>query len=212
MTHSLYRTGSYDEVKDDFVVLIMPGKGINVEGSAAKMKQFLDIANRHAPTDLGGWAIGHMYNSTLEDMKDKVIDRAASCSVVYDSKEFLVEFLKEMKEADLGLSLVISGVDEIVKNDVCKELDIKPHTTNYSLGIMGKTEKLPQDERVLAVATMCGHGMVSYNLINQAVAEVRGGADPEQVAAKLAQPCSCAIFNVRRAVGLLKEMSRDTLE
>ena len=37
MTHTLHRAGSEQSLSDDFVVLMMPSKDINHEGSAPKL-------------------------------------------------------------------------------------------------------------------------------------------------------------------------------
>ena len=83
-----------------------------------------------------------------------------------------------------------------------------PHTVEHSLGVWGKTDLLP-DEEVLQISTMCGHGMVSFGLIEKAVADVKAGrSTPEQAARELAAPCVCGIFNPTRAAELLREMMK----
>ena len=44
----------------------------------------------------------------------------------------MFEALRQIKELDLGLSVTVSGLNEDIL-DMCKELDISPHSVNYSL-------------------------------------------------------------------------------
>ena len=44
MTHTLHRAGSEQSLSDDFVVLMMPSKDINHEGSAPKLRRFFELA------------------------------------------------------------------------------------------------------------------------------------------------------------------------
>lgn len=114
--------------------------------------------------------------------------------------------LKELKEADLGLSTVVSGIYEHV--DQCLEkAGLQHHTANFSLGIWGNTGKLPSDD-VLEVTTMCGHVMVSSNLVLEMVKEVKAGTKtPDQAAKVLAPQCACGIFNPARAAKLITAMA-----
>jgi hypothetical protein len=69
---------------------------------------------------------------------------------------------------------------------------------------MGKTERLPNSQ-VLEMNTLCGHGMVSFNLIKKVMDQVKlGKLTPKQGAVLLAKPCVCAAFNPARAEELLE--------
>ncbi|MFZ7120221.1 MAG: hypothetical protein ACOWWH_04650 [Eubacteriaceae bacterium] len=88
---------------------------------------------------------------------------------------------------------------------LAEELDIEPHSINLSLGVFGRTEKLPPEE-VLEFITMCGHGMISRNLVTKLIKEVRDGKKSKEQAAKImASPCVCGIFNTNRAIKLLSK-------
>ena len=53
---------------------------------------------------------------------------------------------------------------------------------------------------------MCGHGMVSFNLVRRMASEVRKGTLSLQKAAGImAKPCVCGVFNNKRAEDLLKQ-------
>ncbi len=148
-----------------------------------------------------------MKGNRFEFPADDIIAEANGDSfTVFDNPADLTEFLKEVKEADLGLSIVVSGIFE--KVDECFEkAGLKHHTANFSLGIWGKQELLPDDD-TLEVTTMCGHGMIPTNLVRVMVNEIREGRRTPEAAAKLLAPnCSCGIFNPVRAAELLEAMA-----
>ncbi len=107
---------------------------------------------------------------------------------VFKDKETLSKFVKELKEADLGLSTVLSGLYDEVKG-CCGSLGIKLHTVEHSLGVHGNTKKLPP-ENVLEIHTMCGHALIAPNLIEAMVEEIKKGKKTAEAAAdELARQC-----------------------
>ena len=84
------------------------------------------------------------------------------------------------------------------------------HSAGYSLGFEGKTEHLPNGD-VLALSTMCGHGMVSQSLAKKMIDWVKEGRrTPEQASVVLSRFCSCGVFNPSRATRLLEEARERT--
>ena len=204
MTHSLHRRGSRESLSEDYVMLCLPAVGVNDEGHAPKLKKFLEIAVRHDPKNIGSIKLGNMYSHK----KEEVIEAAqAVVHAVFSTQEDVTAVLKELKEADLGPSVVVSGIFENV--DQCLEqAGLKHHTANFSLGVWGKTEKLPEED-VLEVATMCGHAMISSNLIKSMVDEIKAGRKtPDEAAKVLAPQCACGIFNPDRAAKLMAAMAK----
>jgi hypothetical protein len=101
--------------------------------------------------------------------------------------------------------VVVSGLFSHFKED-CKKLDLPIHTVNYSLGIWGKTERLP-DPKITEITTMCGHGLVSFNLVQSLLKEIRRGKKTlEEASQIIARPCVCGVVNTTRAEELLKAM------
>ena len=124
---------------------------------------------------------------------------------VFADPNTVAEVLQEVKAAHLGMSVVVSGLFERVR-ECCRRIGQAPapHTIEYSLGIWGRTEGLP-DDYVLEISTMCGHGMVAFSLVLDAFEEVKSGrASPEEAARRLAEPCVCGVFNPTRAAHLLR--------
>lgn len=86
---------------------------------------------------------------------------------------------------------MVSGLFDQVKAS-CRCAGLTPHTANVSLGIFGKTDKLPK-EGVLEIASMCGHNMVSFGVIKKLVRDIEDGfTTPEQAAKKLRRAVSAA--------------------
>jgi len=203
MTHSLHRRGTAESLSKDYVLIMLRAIDINDRGYLPKVQEFLRIALRHNPVNLGSEMKGSMYEFQPEEV---IADAKGDSHVVFDNPEALTQFLKELKEADLGLSVVVSGIFEIV--DKClEEAGLKHHTANFSLGIWGKTEKLPSDD-ILEVTTMCGHGLISTNLVKTMVTEIKAGTKtPEEAAKTLTPNCTCGIFNPVRTAKLLAAMA-----
>jgi len=199
MTHSLHRRGTAESLSEDFVVLMVRAVGINDADYLSKVQEFLRIALRHNPKNIGSEMKGSMYSYPPEEV---IAEARGDSHAVFDNPQAVTEFLKDLKKADLGLSVVVSGIFELV--DECLEkAGLKHHTANFSLGIWGKTEKLPSDD-ILEITTMCGHGLVSTNLVKAMLQEIKAGTKTPEEAAKILTPnCTCGIFNPARAAKLL---------
>jgi len=183
----------------------MAAKGINEEGSAEKMREFLRVNLRHSPVNIGDMRTGNMYNTGIDEILEKVTSTSIVHGVFAD-RDTVSNVLRDLKEADLGLSVVVSGPFSCVK-EICQAVGLSPHTVDYSLDIWGNREKLPPDE-ILEVTTMCGHAMVASNLLRSLVNDIKTGEiSSEDAAEKLARLCECGIFNPSRAAELLSEMA-----
>jgi len=203
MTHSLHRRGTRESLSEDYVMLCLPAVGVNDEGHAPKLKKFLEIAVRYDPVNIGAIKLGNMYSHSKEEV---IAAAQAVTHAVFVKPEQVASVLQDLKEADLGMSVVVSGIFENV--DKCVEkAGLKHHTANFSLGIWGNTKRLPSDD-ILEVATMCGHAMISANLIKSAVDEIKAGRKtPDEAARMLAPQCACGIFNPARAAKLMAAMA-----
>ena len=206
MTHTLHRRGDVESLSRDFVFLMMPSKDINHVGSAPKLRAFLSLALECGAISIGDCRSGNQYyQGGLDRVLENVEDRAV-VHAVFDDRDKVMTMLARLKEADLGLSVVLSGLVDVVDN-CCQQVGIQRHTVEHSLGIWGRTDKLPSEE-VLQVNTMCGHGMVTVGLINDVVERIRAGKlTAEQGAEELFKPCMCGIFNTSRATELLARMT-----
>lgn len=202
MTHTLHRTGDQESLTADFVVFTMSAKTVNAAGSAAKMQKFIEIVERFEPVNWGDMKTGNIYNTTRENLMANVRDTSIVHSVFTD-REKVGQVLAALKEAGLGTSVIVSGLVEETDHQ-CGLCDLEMHTVEFSGGIHGRTELLPEDE-VLAVTTMCGHGMVARNLVRHLAGKVRRGKMTlAEAGIELAKPCQCGIFNPIRAERLIE--------
>lgn len=206
MTHTLHRQGTEENLREDFVLLCLPAVGVNDQGASAKLREFLKIALRHNPVNIGDPKTGNMYIHSVDDILSKMQDRTGAHAVFTDA-DTVAQVLKEVKEADLGMSLVLSSLFDAAET-CCRKAGLKRHTVEYSLGVWGKTEKLPPKD-VLEVTTMCGHGMVSSDLVSSLAQDIkRGKLTAQDAATEVAKQCCCGIFNLSRATRLLSAMAK----
>ena len=210
MTHTLHRLGNRENLAGDYVVFAMSAKGINEKDSAPAMRKFLELAYELDPINLGDMKTGNFLKISREEMMDKVQD-VSIVHAVYSDEKKVAALLKKVKEADLGVSVVVSGLLDRVKA-VGDSVNVPPHTVECSAGIWGKMEKLPSAE-TLQLTTMCGHGMVAANLVNQYVKQIKfGKMTAAEAAKKLAEPCECGVFNIERAERLLTAMAAEDFQ
>ena len=205
MTHTLHRRGTPENLGNDYVILAMSAKGINEVDSAPRLREFLRIAARHKPVNMGDMKTGNTFAVPTEKIIENVQDTSIVHAVFADT-DSLAAAIKDIAAADLGVSVVVSGLLEATR-ECCAGVGTPHHTVEHSLGIWGRTDLLPSDA-VLQVATMCGHGMVAHNLVTSLAADVKAGRiTAKAAAASLAEPCVCGIFNPVRAEALLKAMA-----
>lgn len=205
MSHSLHRCGSPESLENDYMVFAMTAKGFNEKGSKEALKEFMRIVIKHKPVNFGDMKTGNRF--IMEDELE-IVDKTEDTSIVqsiFTDKETVKKVIRELKEADLGVSVIVTGiVDNVYK--MCNEVGIDRHTVEYSLGIRGNLSKLPAEE-ILEITTMCGHGMVSQNLAKQMLVDIKKGRRTAAEAGQyLATPCVCGIFNPARAQKLLEQL------
>jgi len=206
MTHTLHRQGSKESLDKDYIFLCMAAKGFNEDGADEKMREFLRIMMRHNPVNAGDMRSGNMFNSNMDDIVSKVSSTSIVHGVFTDS-DTATKVLQELKDADLGMSIVVSGPFDSV-DCICKAAGLSPHSVDFSGGIWGNTKKLPAKE-VQEVTTMCGHAMVASNLVKSLVDDLKAGQITADEAGKeLAKQCACVIFTPDRAAKLLTAMAK----
>ena len=217
MTHSLHRFGGREDLAGDYIVFAMPARGLNDEDAVENEKEFLRRALKHGPVNLGdakrgGWYrpqkdLGptvHWRRETASDPEWVIdgVDAAGIVAAVFDNYEAMASFVRELRELDLGVSINISALADRAAQ-CCQDCDIIRHSVEYSLGFLGRTDKLPEKE-VLELSTMCGHGTISFALAGKMLERVRcGRRTPEEAARTLARFCVCSIFNPARAEKIL---------
>lgn len=192
MTHSLHRKGNIEDLKRDYVILAMLAAGINDKypDSRKKLIRIGEILNEHKPINIMpeiAWKISPIITATFTDV------------------ETVNKVMKTLKEENLGVSIVISGLLSEIQN-IATKVDLNLHTVHLSLGTFGKKELLPS-EKILEITTMCGHHCISSQSIEYYVQLIKNGnISVEESAIKLARPCVCGIFNLSRAVQILNTL------
>ena len=205
MTHTLHRRGTPENLEQDYVIFSMTAKGFNERGSRGALEEFLRILAKYNVANVGDMKTGNRFIVDKEIIFQNIQDTSIVHAVFTDRNQ-VTQALRELKEADLGVSVIVSGIVEHV-HEACREAGLDRHTVEYSVGIRGNLARLPEDE-ILEVTTMCGHGMVSQHLVRQMIIDIKKGRRDEREAAELlATPCVCGVFNPVRAQRLLRELA-----
>jgi hypothetical protein len=129
----------------------------------------------------------------------------AGAAAVFTDLDTLKEVVADLVEADLGISINISGLLEGV-HECCRSNGIERHSVEQSLGFWGARDLLPERE-ILAFNTLCGHGLISFGFIRKMIEYVKmRKLTPRQAARTMGKCCECGVFNVDRAEMLLAKM------
>jgi hypothetical protein len=209
MTHTHYREGSVESLKNDFVFVITGAKGFNKTGCAPRLKEMTRLTTQFIPVNMGCMEYGNLsrgipVTSIIENIKDSDL-----VQVVFDNKKDAIKALRALKEADLGISVVISGLNEEVKN-IVKQAGIAdyPHTANITIGFMGKKSLTASDD-IRQITTMCGHHMISAKIVEYLVEMIKTDRiTPIMAAVQVSKQCTCGAFNTRRAATLFEEIAK----
>lgn len=233
MTNSMHRQGSVRSLEHDFILFTHAATGYNKKGSAPRHQAFARIVLKHRPVNFGigkfdfrrsnflrelfrarrqGEMFGPGGQPTEETYRywesriAQITDDDAAFAV-FDEAENFKAAVMELKAADLGISIDATGLhDEIDR--VLRECGIVRHSIEHSLGFRGNLRRLPE-QPVLELSTMCGHGMVSFNLARKMMDMVKlGQLTPERAAQYLAKGCTCSIYNPRRACEILEDVAK----
>lgn len=210
MSHTNHRSGSVESLKNDFPFITLGAANFNRDGIGPKLGEATKIYMKHNPINHSWVGVPADVEITpdtpsivFKDADDKTLSHA-----LFGSKEDLIACLKDLKEADLGVCAVVSGLFADV-HECCHEAGLTPHTVNTSLGIMGRTELLPEPH-ILDITTMCGHGYISFELVKDCVKRIKAGKmTAAEAADKVCALCKCGIFNPIRAERIFEELVRD---
>ena len=124
MTNTLHRYGSAESLADDYIVFAIPARGFNDKDVDHKQRRFLEIARRFDPVNLGDASHGGIFRPSHSLMPavhwkrksspdfDTVlagVSGPTTVAAVFDQPEKVVDFIKALKQEDLGLSINISA-------------------------------------------------------------------------------------------------------
>jgi hypothetical protein len=209
MTNTLHRQGTPENLTNDYVIFVHLAKGINAEGSAPKIREFIRICLKYHPINTGFAKEGNIFKDDFDIQKViSTLEDGTIVAAVFKDLDTLHEVVKELIQADLGISINISGLLEEVQA-CCRKAGIERHSVEHSLGVWGSKDRLPE-KPILEFNTMCGHGMVSFNLIRKMIDFVKLRRLTTKEAARiLAKCCECGAFNPDRAEMLLEKMRKE---
>jgi hypothetical protein len=206
MTHSIHREGPPDLLNQEFVLFVYPARGFNYDGSGPKIRRLGEMLFHQGPANLLVLSLRqNMYSGVpQEEILDSIKDGTKIFSVL-EGQEKLKDTLAKIKAMDEGISIVVTGNIDRVRQ-VAAEIGLDPHTINLSLGIHGRTDRLPPAD-IRQFTTMCGHGMVSPSLIRDVIRRIKAGKLDLWVASLIAAaPCACGIYNPCRSAEMLKDL------
>ena len=188
MSHSLHRKGNHESLSNDFILIALLNKSTSKslwQEQCEKLKKLSEICLRHKPDNYG--------------------KSAAVFHAVYTDIDLVEKVLEELKRADLGISVVITGIrDHVIA--VGKKLSLPLNAVHLSLGVFGNKARL-SDEKILEVTTMCGHHCISPFLVKKIISSLRSDQiNMQDAISELSSLCSCGIFNRQRAQELLDEI------
>jgi len=208
MTNTLHRQGNGESLKKDYVIFAHPAKGITREGSAPKLQEFMRICLKYRPVNMGDSKQGNMLQDDIHI--DRLISNqqdGAGATAVFTDLDTLQKVVEELIRADLGISINISGLMDEVQT-CCRRAGIERHSAEHSLGFWGAKDRLPERE-VLEFNALCGHGMVSFNLIRKMIEYVKlRRLTPRKAARIMAKCCECGAFNPVHAEMLLEKVKK----
>ncbi len=207
MTHSLHREGTRESLLRDYAVFIYPARGFNYKRSQPRIRRDVEIFYDVGPDNMCATTLRrNMYSEVTHEQVLDSISKGTEGTRVYatfSSREKIKELLTRLKEADQGISIMVSGLIDQVR-EIAAEVGLNPHTINLSLGIHGNTRRLPPAD-IRQFTTMCGHAVVSPHLVQDAIRKVkRGKTSCWEASVALASPCACGIYNPYRSTELLQ--------
>jgi hypothetical protein len=205
MTNTLHRQGTEEELERDYVIFASLAREITREGSAPKIQEFLRICLKHNPVNIGSSRQGNVLQDDV-DIHELIANMqdGATAAAVFTDVDTLQKVIAELIEADLGISINVSGLVDGAQQ-CCRSNGTERHSVEQSLGFWGSRDRLPERD-VLTLNTLCGHGLVSFNLIRKMMEYVRlRRLTPKEAAKIMGKCCECAVFNPIRAEQLLEK-------
>lgn len=201
MTHTLNRRGISEDESGEEIVFLCMIPASERGNKEQEMKQMAETVLKYQPVNIIFAPLGMDKERIIE-----LTGRGTIVTAVFTDKSAVRNLVQEIKSKKLGISVVLSGLFEDV-HDICSWAGLKEHTYNISLGIHGKTEKLP-DEKTLQITTQCGHALISPHYVKHIVKKIKKGKiNSEEGADLLIKPCVCGIGNPCRIRKTLDEMA-----
>lgn len=238
MSHTSQRRGlSPERPGEELIVLAMvPARYQGKPGVSAAMSRLAELMLGHGPKnwlsrnfpDLEVPQIGSVQplirgleriwpESTRAWLFHLVAGRSSVITALYTEPEKVVALLQELqgnwlnhnRAQGLPISITLSGLFSDIRR-CCRAIGRPEHTYLHSLGFYGPAERLPADTE-LELLTMCGHGLVSVNLVRRLVEKIQAQElSARQAAEEIAKPCICGIVNPARAEKIFLRLAQNS--
>ena len=122
MTNTLHRQGAPEDLENDYVIFATTARGINRDGSAPKLQEFMRICLKYHPVNIGDSKQGNILQDDI-DIQELIAHQrdGAGATVTFTDLDTLQQVVAELIEADLGISINISGLLDRVQGcwDCC---------------------------------------------------------------------------------------------
>lgn len=139
-----------------------------------------------------------LLTTPAETILEKIDNKTPMLLGVYTSKDAIQQVVKDIKAADKGISVVVSGLIEDAA-EIAEANGLNLHSVQFALGIHGRRDLLPPDH-IREVTTMCGHGLISANLVAHLLQRVKDNKlSVDDAITELGKQCVCGIFNTQKA-------------
>ena len=83
MSHTLHRIKTESGKTDDYVVLIMPARGINNQDCVNVYRKYMKLLYSFNPVNMGGLKIGTLVTNSFEELMENVSEDAPMLDAVY---------------------------------------------------------------------------------------------------------------------------------
>jgi len=195
----MHRQGSVESLKEDYIVLIMAS---DIPFDIYRRRLYKKFPGIYEMAKKVLLSLGIL--KLLRIIK-KTEAGGSYGNRVFNNKKELSSYLKRLKEKNMGKSVVVSGLfDEVI--ECLGEINLSPHTIQFSMGIFGKTQLLPKKE-ILDITTMCGHHMISPMLVEKLASDIKNGKiSCEEAVRVMSEQCVCGVFNEGRTCKLMETL------
>lgn len=142
MSHTLHRRGAEESLQKDIVFLMLPAHRLNDQDvpqaeTGRKLRRFMEIGLEQGRISIGNASTGNVHTlGGIQQVLDSTTE-GATVHCVFDDAEKALHMMQALKEADLGLSVVVSGLFDMI-GECCRKSGLSMHTVEYSLGIWGQ--------------------------------------------------------------------------
>ncbi|MEI7671384.1 MAG: hypothetical protein WCK00_04650 [Deltaproteobacteria bacterium] len=112
MSHALHRHGTTEQLQNDYTFYARASRYVNREGCGPKLRKILSIALEEKNlVNYGSSQAGKSFKAGLKpDEYAATLDKAYGVAGCFSGKESVRSLLKKLKDADTGISIVISGL------------------------------------------------------------------------------------------------------